>query len=469
MKESFDNFLEKDKDKKEKSEKKKTGLKLPLFELTRAEQDETEKNKSFFDLLKPDETVEEEPEPESPEHLDDEETQHIVAEYIDSRVEDIAEKRKETPEADPEAIASLDANAALLENLREANQEGKIDSDEDLDEVLATTVEELEVSAVPEIIAEEEDEEPVIPPPPARSVPPMPPMGVPPSPDLSPIPPPAEKVTYVENRKKQAANLLVGGAVGYLIGRRRGRIKTERRLIPIQEKLEKEVKDLHGKIAEREEKIRTIAAEKIRTTPETERKNIVEKLETAPEPEIVKTPEVVESSKLEKLVKAIIPPVERAPQKPESKEIKRAEELALPELLAVAKRMEFQGITVDQLYERGQIDSLGLRRAVSEYLAGRRFETALIENLRRYDSPEHLQTNITHSSSGGAVGAGGTYGATTNRPQENQTQATATSSAYGASGFGTAPNPQAQKPLLPPAYIVGAAILGLIITAFLIL
>jgi hypothetical protein len=61
-----------------------------------------------------------------------------------------------------------------------------------------------------------------------------------------------------------AVAALIGGIVGYLIGRRRGRIKTEKRLLPIQKKLRKEVTNLQWQLQAKETKIRQVAAEQTR-------------------------------------------------------------------------------------------------------------------------------------------------------------------------------------------------------------
>jgi hypothetical protein len=72
---------------------------------------------------------------------------------------------------------------------------------------------------------------------------------------------PYDESLYME-RRAQTRGLLVGGVLGYLIGRRRGRIKTEKRMRPIQEKLEKQVEQLHEVIARKEREVRVVAAEK---------------------------------------------------------------------------------------------------------------------------------------------------------------------------------------------------------------
>lgn len=478
MKESFDSLSEKDKDKKEKSDAKKPEFKLPLFEVARDEKDDSEKDKSLFDFLKPEKNNDEESEIESLEQLDSEETEYVVAEYIQARTDELSEEHDAIPAPDVEAKAAAEANTAFLENLREANEEAPVESDEALDEILSETAKELGLptpeAGEPESTPDEELEEASsVPVPPSGSSTrtTFPPIGGEPAPAEKPAP--TERTVYVENRRKQAANLLVGGAVGYLIGRRRGRIKTEKRLLPVQEKLKKQVSTLHGKIAEREEQIRNLASEKVRNSPETKDKPTVQK----PEVRIPENSAIAEKlatpkpSKLEKLVKTIIPPIERAPEKTERREIKRADELALPELLAVAKRMEFHGVAVDQLYERGRIDSLGLRRAVDEFLQGRQFEAALIENMHRYESPEYLKVAAVQAGGAGQAGGGNSYGAVDNGSNTPPllSKAPISSSAYGASGFGTASRLRNRSQTLPPAYIAGAVILGLIIAAILIL
>lgn len=185
------------------------------------------------------------------------------------------------------------------------------------------------------------------------------------TPNVAPNTPP--QVVEVHNRRRERTNLLVGGVIGYMIGRRRGRIKTEKKLLPIQEKLEKQVKTLEQTILDREAKLRAAAREKYRQDPESTQKTIqrMEQLH-----EIKQTERQAITKKPEKLGKFIV-----SAEKPRiSEAAKPVERMTLPELLVVAAALKFEQSSVRRLYETGRISERDLRRVVEAASKGERYE-----------------------------------------------------------------------------------------------
>jgi hypothetical protein len=62
--------------------------------------------------------------------------------------------------------------------------------------------------------------------------------------------------------------------------------------------------------------------------------------------------------------------------------------MTMPELLALAARIEKDGVSVKEMYENGRLDAIGLRRVVKEYLEGNRLDHVLEENLKKLESFE---------------------------------------------------------------------------------
>lgn len=204
----------------------------------------------------------------------------------------------------------------------------------------------------------------------------------------SPNLPPAANEYYRSNRAA-AGQLLLVGLVGYLIGRRRGRIKIEKRLMPTQRKLERQVATLEQNMTLKEQQLvaaKARAVEAGTTSHETPVQNRSKAPAERGQPGRQETrlglekPQRVEH--LGQMVMAAEAPrarsnveAQRTAEKPRSireafkpeavKTMRRAELLELSEKIVV------EGASLRQIHESRLIGETQLRHLVSEYLQGK--------------------------------------------------------------------------------------------------
>lgn len=241
------------------------------------------------------------------------------------------------------------------------------------------------------------------------------------------------EAAFADERRALAQGLLVGGIVGYFIGRRRGRIKTEKRLLPIQKKLEKQVSGLHAAVAEREQKIRNLTTEKVRLLKtDDERRRLVnrltiQKMENVPavekKPELSQANHTRKGPESPKAAEQISRLVVEAPAvvlgaaaslRPERKKEephaiidfnKKVEAYTTTELKQASEKIRVDGITLKELWDTNRLDEKALRRVVTEFVEGGSVRAALnkelLEKELRYERDPRMRQ--LSGSSGSAV------------------------------------------------------------------
>lgn len=273
-------------------------------------------------------------------------------------------------------------------------------------------------------------------------------------------------------RTASGGEFLLGAFVGYLFGRRRGKIKAESEAEPVKRKLEQQVQDLQQKIETRETYVRSAVSHKTETTkqPEAEsaanlsnkpevtgeQKARAEQLEshdrqssseksTAPE-ERAKQPfaRSAEQAVAESLASMHPEQIDQSPAHVENKAVNQPERLRtssappersqpspeavlvlpLQEVLRGADKVPYHGESLRDLYESGRITERTLRETYRESLRGHRYEKQLDKSLQQNieavpRSPESLSEQASHTLTSEQVAQSNP---TSNNSDENPTQ-----------------------------------------------
>jgi hypothetical protein len=399
----FESSVEKAEDKKEDSKKKAKsasglGKLLARQETPKEEEKPVEKDeRSFLQKLagesvkldaeasqeKADDAVESDA--EAPlESLSEAEQAEMAQAYIAERAKSLTAEADDAAEH-PELAVETDADAAFLAALHDRlNADDEIALDDAIEGAYEDVADELSDSEVNQEAFPDEPQEldpnEAIPLtaartgrgngggtklPPASSVggaspeePPHPTFTTSSSRAVAPTGKYTEADVQTFERRAVGRGLLVGGVIGYLIGRRRGRIKTEKRLKVVQEKLEKQVEEVQAKIEQKEVVIRQLARERVAA--------LVEPAKNVPERAAV----VAGAERT-----ASVQP-EKAPPTAETTNA-AVDSLSKEELLAYSGQIRVGETSLRRVYEAKMVDEKGLRRLIKEYQAGHDLRRAL--------------------------------------------------------------------------------------------
>ncbi len=225
-------------------------------------------------------------------------------------------------------------------------------------------------------------------------------------------------------RRAMAQGVLAGGIVGYLVGRRRGRIKTEKRLLPIQQKLEKQVATLQSAVAAKEQIIRQRVAEKRQALPTpAEQARFGNRLAT-PRAEAVRPAArsfaerrpverfrggIIEAPAVILGAAAVLRPERRTqaarPERPAIDFSKNVETYSKQELSRAAEKITIQGTSLKELGQAHNLDERAIRRVVNEFVKGGNVAEALNREMIVKESRFERDPNLRQAASGGTVDA----------------------------------------------------------------
>ena len=233
--------------------------------------------------------------------------------------------------------------------------------------------------------------------------------------------------TAAANERRALGNgLIVGGIVGYLYGRRRGRIKTEKRLAPVRKSLERQVKSLQTELLYKEEVIRAkvrgveaplppkvstagVESAAAKNRPEASAVSAAQIYEKIFEPHIAKPEDIGHV-----MVAATTNPERSISTKParmtKAEELsagKQAETMNRSELLGLSEKIAVDGTTLRQIYETQLISEKGMRRIVAEHLRGGNVAKALRRELVERQIDFERDPILRDKNHGGGSDGGG--------------------------------------------------------------
>jgi hypothetical protein len=252
-----------------------------------------------------------------------------------------------------------------------------------------------------------------------------------PTPNVLPAPtavantlPPAAETYY--RRRSSAGELLVVGIVGYLIGRRRGRIKTEKRLLPVQKKLEKRVAQLEQNITHKEKLLiaakarqnaeRPMTAVKLEATPVSRQESTrpaIERTQPGRQETRLGMEKPLRAEHLGKMIIKAEAPRTRIERPNNIRQAFQAEEVKTMqrgELLELSEKIIVEGASLRKIYESRLIGEKQLRHLVSEYLQGKDIRNDLRREMVEHEidfERDPILRDRVRSQMGGDGGSGG--------------------------------------------------------------
>lgn len=367
-----------------------------------AEQASTEPTLESFKVEKtetdPEASVEE-AEDASIEVLSENEKAVVVKDYAQEKVAELEAGRN-----DAEAPAEAAAREANIEYLRQVEQENGVVPSESVEapgEVREGNPEAIEDRSaddevMPAEFADDEaielnpaeaprsvEDELALQYPPAAAVltprattqPPLPPAAVTPNAfgpasfDAAPQAVMTPEADWLAQERAERANeasfFFAGGVLGYLLGRRRGRIKTEKRMRAVTKKLEAQIANTRDQVARQEVIVRQQARDSYNASHGEGAEATAARVMATRPPETL-----TEGAER----RPVLSPAQAAAAE-------RVQHMEHHEVLAIAEKVVVDGTSLRKIYEAKQITEPGLRRLTREYLRGGNLKATLQHEL----------------------------------------------------------------------------------------
>ncbi len=199
--------------------------------------------------------------------------------------------------------------------------------------------------------------------------------------------------------------LLVGGAVGYLVGRRRGRINTEKELNTLEKRMTVKVEAIERIIIGKEQQIREMVREKIPAST-------VRSKEAALKPSIpakemlgvvsLKAIEAIEATPPKQVVK----PEKFASKKPTPEKIVSIQTMSRAEVLELSENIQVGSTNLRRVYETNLIGERSLRRLIEAKGRGGDIRAMLEREMVEKEMSYERDPRLRNSGAMGTLAAG---------------------------------------------------------------